>query len=215
MQRIRAMVLAIPVGLLAACATPAPVKQALVSLEENYAANAKLMTQYRDLVTAINTRHEYWFRYAQQRAKLDLALRWATTDPKGASVTDEAYTDVSAMILGADLVKFVNTIRLKGLPARQGSPSAEGSQRMVFQEGQADVDRLVQAIPGLIDMVSATVDSEYKILVETDLSPFEAYEKNVGVLRRINAVIKRYLDIDVTVAPKDVKEIADAVRSLR
>jgi hypothetical protein len=37
----------------------------------------------------------------------------------------------------------------------------------------------------------------------------------VAALRRINAMIKSYLDIDVTVKRTDVKELADAIRTLR
>ena len=48
-----------------------------------------------------------------------------------------------------------------------------------------------------------------------DLSAFDHYTTNVAGLRRINSMIKQYLDIDVTVRREDVKELADAIKAVQ
>ncbi len=48
-----------------------------------------------------------------------------------------------------------------------------------------------------------------------DLTAFDQYRNNVGALRRINAIIKQYLDIDVTLSRDEVQSLAEAVRTLR
>jgi hypothetical protein len=195
------------------CATPPVVKQALVSLDQGYAENTKLMNQYGELVGTVNERFDQWYRYVQYRARLDLALRWATTDPLGdpqdPKVTDELYAQVSSQILGDDVVKVVNEMRLKSLRARK-TPSGQ----VVFGDGKVDITTLVQRLPGLVNAITASIDKAPP-LKALDRSAFGAYEKNVGALRKINATIKGYLDIDVTVAPQDVKEIADAIREIQ
>lgn len=195
------------------CATPPAVKQALVSLDQGYAENTKLMNQYGELVGTVNERFDQWYRYVQYRARLDLALRWATTDPLGdpqdPKVTDELYAQVSSQILGDDVVKVVNEMRLKSLRARK-TPSGQ----VVFGDGKVDITTLVQRLPGLVNAITASIDKAPP-LDALDRSAFGAYEKNVGALRKINATIKGYLDIDVTVAPQDVKEIADAIREIQ
>lgn len=195
------------------CATPPVVKQALVSLDQGYAENTKLMNQYGELVGTVNERFDQWYRYVQYRARLDLALRWATTDPLGdpqdPKVTDELYAQVSSQILGDDVVKVVNEMRLKSLRARK-TPSGQ----VVFGDGKVDITTLVQRLPGLVNAITASIDKAPP-LEALDRSAFGAYEKNVGALRKINATIKGYLDIDVTVAPQDVKEIADAIREIQ
>ena len=45
---------------LVGCATPPEVKQALVSLDNGYADNLKMMQQYRELVAQINEREQTW-----------------------------------------------------------------------------------------------------------------------------------------------------------
>ena len=198
-------VLALGVG----CATPPAVKQALVSLDQGYADNAKLMNQYSELVGTVNERFNQWNRYVLYRSKLDLALRWATTDPRGAGVTDEEYTAGSLEGLGPEVVKVVNDMRLKNLGARKKTGGD-----VVFVEGTQNITTLVQSIPRLVNAVTASVDKS-PLLQSPDRTAFDAYEKNVGALRKINGAIKQYLDIDVTVAPGDVKEIADAIRELQ
>lgn len=87
------------------CATPVKVKQALVSIDEAYAGNARLMEQYRELVESVNTRQEYWNRHVQQLAMLNLALAWATTNPRGQEIGNEKYVEVSSNILGKEIVQ--------------------------------------------------------------------------------------------------------------
>jgi hypothetical protein len=209
MQRLWLVpLLALAVG----CATPPGVKQALISLDQGYAENTKLMNQYGELVSTVNERFDQWYRYVQYRAKLDLALRWATTDPRDTqdlNITDEAYAQTSAKILGGEVVKVVNGMRLRALRARKG---AEGG--VLFDDGKADITTLVQGIPGLVNAITDSID-QAPPLARLDRSAFAAYEKNVEALRNINVTIKRYLDIDVTVAPQDVKEIADAIREIQ
>lgn len=195
------------------CATPPEVKQAMISLDQGYADNTKLMNQYGELVGTVNERFSQWNRYVLYRAKLDLALRWATTDPLGDTqdpkITDERYAEVSSLVLGDEVVKLVNEMRLKTLRARK-KPSGD----VVFVDGKVDITPLVQRIPGLVNAITASVDNAppFKAL---DVSAFAAYERNVGALRKINGAIKQYLDIDVTVRPQDVKDIADAIREIQ
>jgi hypothetical protein len=47
------------------------------------------------------------------------------------------------------------------------------------------------------------------------MTAFDDYRTNVAALRRINAMIKQYLDIDVTIKQDDVKQLVDAMRTLR
>lgn len=201
--------LALAVG----CATPPGVKQALISLDQGYAENTRLMNQYGELVGTVNERFGQWNNYVQYRSKLDLALRWATTDPRGdredPKISDEELADVSVKVLGPDVLKAVNEMRLKPLRARK-NPRGD----VVFADGKVDITTLVQRLPGLVNAITASIDKA-PTLVRLDRSAFAAYEKNVAALRNINVTIKRYLDIDVTVAPEDVREIADAIREIQ
>src|SRR5215475_1724374 len=115
------------------------------------------MNQYGELVGTINERFDQWYRYVQYRTRLDLALRWATTDPRGDAqdpkVSDERYAEVSSQILGYDVVKVVNEMRLKTLPARK-TPNGG----VVFGDGKVDITTLVQRIPGLVNAITASID---------------------------------------------------------
>ena len=211
-MRLRALWLVPLLALGVGCVTPPAVKQALVSLDQGYADNTKLMNQYGELVGTVNERFDQWNRYVLYRSRLDLALRWATTDPrvpKDSNVTDDEYIEASRLVLGADVVKIVNEMRLTRLSAR-----AKPGGDVVFVAGAQNITTLVQNIPRLVNAVTASVDSS-PLLQPLDRSAFAAYEKNVGALRKINGAVKRYLDIDVTVAPEDVKEIADAIREIQ
>ena len=237
MKVFRYIVVGVLYCLAQGCATPVKVKQSLVSIDEAYAGNAQLMNQYRELVESVNARHEYWNRHVRQLAQLNLALEWATTDPRRPGINDEKYVEKSCVILGTELVDWVNKNRLKELPARRGE-TAE-----IFTPGENDIESLVQALPSLTRPIEEKVRADYERLVrgepkipkdcteekkqkertrenheqKTPVNPsaFEEYQKNLAALRRINAMIKRYLDIDVTIKPQDVKEIAEAIRTLQ
>ena len=100
---------------LAACSTPPEIKQALAAKDQAYTENEQLMQQYRELVTDVNSRHQQWYRYVQTRLKLDLALQWATTNPRLTDVPDTTIAEDDAGMLGADVLAVINTIRLKSL----------------------------------------------------------------------------------------------------
>jgi hypothetical protein len=126
---------------LAACSTPPEVKQALAAKDQAYTENEQLMRQYRELVSNITTRHLQWYRYVQTRLKLDLALQWATTNPRQAEVPDAALAEDDAALLGSEVMTVINTIRLKSLPERKGQ-----NGQPVFAAGSGDMTNLVQHI---------------------------------------------------------------------
>jgi len=195
---------------LAACSTPPEVKQALAAKDQAYTENEQLMRQYRELVSNITTRHLQWYRYVQTRLKLDLALQWATTNPRQAEVPDAALAEDDAALLGSEVIAVINTIRLKSLPERKGQ-----NGQPVFAAGSGDMTNLVQHIPDLIARVEQRVDSDAKAPQSVDLTAFDQYRTNVEALRRINGLIKQYLDIDVTLSRNDTQSLADALRTVR
>lgn len=195
---------------LAACSTPPEMKQALAAKDQAYADNEQLMQQYRELVSNITTRHLKWYRYVQTRLKLDLALQWATTNPRSADVPDVALAEDDAATLGPDVLALINTIRLKSLPERKG-PTGQA----LFAAGAGDMSNLVQQLPDLIGRVEQQVDAAAKLPQAVDLTAFDRYRNNVDALRRINGLIKQYLDIDVTVSRNDTQALADALRAVR
>jgi hypothetical protein len=194
---------------LAGCATPAPVKQALVDLDQGYAENLKLMRQHRQLVENINERHRYWHRYTQQRLLLDLALKSMTQDYwRG----DAEKADVTAERLGDGLRKVVNELRLGGLPEQKG---ADGTTRFEAGRPGNTAGKMVERLPEIVNRVTDKVDADYRAAVGGDLTHYEVYFANVSALRQVNATVKRYLDIDVTITPKDLSEIAGSIRKLQ
>ena len=192
------------------CATPPEVKQALVAKDQAYAENERLMQQYRELVKNVTTRHQQWYRYVQTRLKLNLALQWATTNPKLADVPEADLTKDDADLLGPEVIAIVNDIRLKQLPERKG-PTGQA----VFLAGTGDMSNLLQKLPELIARVERRVEMDSQLSSTLDLTAFDQYRTNVEALRRINAVIKQYLDIDVTMSQGDIQSLADAVRTMR
>jgi hypothetical protein len=192
------------------CATPPEVKQALIDKDQAYAENERLMQQYRELVGNVTERHQQWYRYVQTRLKLNLALLWATTNPKRADVADADYAQDGADLLGPEVIVLVNDIRLKNLQERKG-PNGQ----VVFQAGTVDMNNLLQKLPELIALIEQRVVKDSQASSTVDLTAFDQYRTNVGALRRINAVIKQYLDIDVTLSPNEVQSLAEAVRTLR
>ena len=202
------------------CTTPPEVKQALIAKDQTYAENARLMDMHRQLLEMIDQRYAYWYQYTKQLALLNLALKWATTDP---GPTDEAGRSalVSATIkeFGTDpdmrraLIKAINNMRLKDLPERKDKQG-----EMVFEKGQGDMSRLVREIPTLIQAIHTQVEAEQKTEerhMPTDYSGFDDYQTNLAGLRRINGMVKRYLDIDVTIDKADIRQLSESVKALR
>lgn len=192
------------------CATPPEVKQALVAKDQAYAENQRLMEQYRELVSHVTERHQQWYRHVQTRLKLNLALQWATTNPKLADVADAELANDDAELLGSEVIAFINEIRLKNLPDRRG-PNGQ----IVFQPGTGDMSNLLQRLPELLSRIEQRVTKDSQASSTLDLTAFDQYRTNVGALRRINAIIKQYLDVDVTLPRDEVQSIAEAVRTLR
>jgi hypothetical protein len=202
----------IALGLLVSigCATPPEVKQALLAKDQAYVENERLMQQYRELVGNVTARHQLWYRYVQTRLKLNLALQWATTSPKLTGVPDAELTKDDADLLGPEVIAVVNDMRLKQLPERKG-PTGQ----TVFLPGTGDMTNLVQKLPELIAQIEQRVAKDSQLASTLDLTVFDQYRTNVEALRRINGVIKQYLDIDVTLPQGDVQSLADALRTIR
>jgi hypothetical protein len=197
---------------LTGCATPPPVKQAVISVDQGYAENLEMMSQYRALVVQTNERYVLWSRYVQSRGLLNIAVKWATTDPAANQAPERAarQIDFESKLLGPELVALVNRARLQGLPAR---PESGGS---VFEANEkGTMTGVVEALPGLVNAVNRRVDERMAEQPANDLSGFDAYATNVSALRQINATIKTYLDVDVTIKPEDLNEITQAIRGLR
>lgn len=192
------------------CTTPPEVKQALIDKDRIYAENERLMQQYRELVSNVTQRHQYWYRYVQTRFKLNLALQWATTNPKLTDVADAELAMDDADRLGADVITLVNEIRLKNLPERKG-PSGQ----IVFQAGTGDMNNLLPKLPELIGRIEEQVVKDSRTSSTVDLTAFDQYRTNVEAVRKINAIIKQYLDIDVTLSRSDVQSLAESVQTLR
>jgi hypothetical protein len=192
------------------CTTPPEVKEALIDNDRIYAENERLMQQYRELVGNVTQRHQYWYRYVQTRLRLNLALQWATTNPKLTDVAEAELAKDDAELLGADVVALVNEIRLKDLPERKG-PSGQ----IVFQTGAGDMSNLLPKLPELIGRIEEQVVKDSRTSTTVDLTAFDQYRTNVEAVRKINAIIKQYLDIDVTLSRGDVQSLAESVQALR
>ncbi len=195
---------------LAACTTPPEIKQALVAKDHAYAENEQLIQQYRELVGLVTTRQHQWYRFVQTRLKLNLALQWATTNPTLVDVPDTEITEDDAKLLGAEIIALVNGIRLKSLPERKGT-----NGQPVFLAGSGDMINLIQQLPELIARIEQRVSADSQAASAVDLTAFDQYRINIGALRRINAMIKQYLDIDVTLDRTDTLALADALRQVR
>ena len=192
------------------CTTPPEVKQALIAKDQGYAENQRLMQQYRELVSQVTQRHQQWYRYLQTRLKLNLALQWATTNPMVTGVGEADLAKDDADLLGPDVMILINEIRLKNLPERKG-PNGQ----LVFSAGAGDMNTLLQKLPDLVGRVERRVGKDSQVPSNVDLMAFDHYRTNVEGLRRINAVIKQYLDIDVTLSRDEVRSLTDELRTLR
>ena len=198
-------------GLLSGCATPPEVKQALVAKDQAYQQNAQLMDQYRELLENVNHRFSYWQKLIETRLKLSLALKWATTDPipSDAPEKQQLRAETAANELGSEVVKLINEVRLAELPARSGP-----NNQPIFTKGTGTMSGLVQTLPGLVALIDASVEKSYQAEVRPlDTSAYDDYRTNIAALRRINATVKEYLDIDVTVKPEDIRQLAEAVKA--
>ena len=167
------------------------------------------MQQYRELVSNVTARHQLWYRYVQTRLKLNLALQWATTNPKVTGVPDADLTKDDADLLGPEVITAINDIRLKQLPERK-----DRTGQTVFLAGTGDMTNLVQKLPELIARIEQRVATDSQASSTVDLTAFDHYRTNVEALRRINGVIKQYLDIDVTLPQGDVQSLADSSRAI-
>ena len=193
---------------LAGCKTPPEVKQALSALDDGYAANAKLMTQYKQLGDSFRERQMKWSLYVRNRSKLDLALLWATTDPQSVGAPQAAYVEESRDQMGDELVLLINRFRLNGLKSQNGK-----SNQVVFQAGTNTMEGLIEAIPAFAHAVARQSAADQGAL-KTTSAAFDDYAARVAALRRINQAISTYLNIDVTVKAEDVHDIATSVRAL-
>ena len=192
------------------CATPPEVKQALIAKDQAYIESQRLMQEYRELVENVTSRHHQWYRYIQTRLKLNLALQWATTNPKLTDVGDADLAKDDADLLGPEVIALINDIRLKNLPERKGPMG-----QVVFHAGSGDMNNLLQKLPELIGRVEQRVAKDSAASSMVDGTAFDQYRTNVEAVRRINAIVKQYLDIDVTLSRNEVQSLAESVRTLR
>lgn len=207
---MKSLVALLLLALTMGCTTPPEIKQALSAKDQAYLENQRLMSQYRQLVNNINERHRTWYRFVQTRLKFDLAVQWATTDPKVADVPDGQLAQDDAELLGPEVISLINDMRLQQLPERNDS-----SGRPVFRAGTKTMNELLQQLPELIARVEQRVEKDSALATSADMTVFDKYQTNVEALRRINAMIKHYLDIDVTLDPGQVQSLGDAVTTLR
>ncbi len=199
---------AVTVLAVSGCKTPPEVKEALASLDDGYAANAKLMLQYKQLGDSFRSREIKWNLYINNRHKLDLALLWATTDAQSPKAPEADYVEEARSQLGDELVALVNQFRLNGLKPQNGK-----SGQAVFKPGTNTMDALIGAIPAFAHSALRQSATEQPALKSTS-GAFDDYAARVAALRRINQAISTYLNIDVTVRPEDVHDIATSVRTL-
>lgn len=213
-------VLAVLSTLCIGCTTPPEVKQALIAKDQAYAENARLMDMHRQLLETIDQRYAYWYQYTKQLALLNLALKWATTDPgpadeagRGALVSATIKEFGTAPDMRSALIHAINSMRLKDLPERKDKQGT-----IVFEKGQGDMNSLIREIPTLINVIHTQVEAERKIEENTrptDYSGFDDYQTNLAALRRLNGMVKRYLDIDVTIDKADIRQLSESVKALR
>jgi len=77
------------------------------------------------------------------------------------------------------------------------------------------MSHLLQQLPELIARIDRRIASNPNSAAPLDLTAFDQYRNNVEALRRINTVVKQYLDVDVTVPRSDIQDLADALRAVR
>jgi hypothetical protein len=106
----------------------------------------------------------------------------------------------------------VNELRLPGLPEQKG---ADGTMKFEAGKPGHTAGNMVERMPEIVNRVTDKVDADYRTVVAGDPSQYDVYLANVSALRQMNATIKRYLDIDVTITPKDLSEIANSIRKLQ
>ena len=209
---LRACGIVLVLGLLTGCATPPEVKEALRAKDQAYSENVQLMDQYRELLENVDARFEYWHRLIETRLKLSLALKWATTDPGANDPAEkqQLLADEVATQLGPDVVKLVNKVRLAKLPARSGASTPD-----LFRKGEGTMTGVIQALPALAATIGTTVAADYRKTVKPlDAGAYNDYRTNVAALRRLNGTVRDYLEVDVTTDPRNVAELAEALRAV-
>jgi hypothetical protein len=217
---------------LPACVTPPEVKQALAAKEQAYNDNVALMQQYETLVRNINERTLYWSRFLKTREYLDLVLKLATAeklDPgksdiyrrtiRGGLTLSEREAEFLQKQKSGESIKEVEKLTPAETTRLQlGDKMMDRLQAVRLDPGKPDHDmnNLLRALPGLVTLAEDMAAADASIITgQIDYSAFDDYRTNVTALRRINAMIKRYLDIDVTIKDEDALQLADALHRLR
>ena len=87
---------------------------------------------------------------------------------------------------------------------------------MLFRSvaGAGEMSNLVQQLPELIARIEQRVAADANAPQAVDLTAFDHYRTNVDALRRINGLIKQYLNIDVTLSQTETQSLAEAVRTV-
>jgi hypothetical protein len=70
-------------------------------------------------------------------------------------------------------------------------------------------------LPELIGRIEERVVKDARTSFTVDLTAFDQYRTNVEAVRKINAIIKQYLDIDVALSRNDVQSLGESVQMLR
>ena len=198
--------------ILPACTTPPEIKQAVVAkdvrlrrkprVDEPYIVNSSRVS-IPDIGTGTAMQRNW--PCSIKRSK------WATTDPEPPSgQTKENHASMVLLsLLGMNRQRSRQTGSAPGRHrshalARPSGTKGQG-RRVVFEKGHSDMNALVQGVPELIDAIQKKVEAEYaEDMKAADYSAFDDYQTNLAALRRVNGMIKRYLDIDVTVRHDDI-----------
>ncbi|HWE03032.1 MAG TPA: hypothetical protein VG326_11545 [Tepidisphaeraceae bacterium] len=211
------------------CATPQPIRQALLDKDDAYAKNVQLAGQYRALTEQADTRLRIWYIYIQSRITLSAAMKWITTDPRPPiGVSPQNDVDLNQrMLFDNQLVATINELRLTNLPERRGT-EYPGASTAIFKAGtKKSLDDLIQAAPELARLSREFAATRFDELTKSAPSPgnsvstkpseSDAYAKYiaaVGALRQLNAAERAYLNIDVTVKSDDIKSLIESVKAL-
>jgi hypothetical protein len=204
---------------LPACVTPPEVKQALAAKEQAYNDNAALMQQYEMLVRNINDRTLYWSRFLKTREYLDLVLKLATAEKLDPAKTDLYRRTIRGGVILSEREKAGETLTpIETSRLQLGDKMMDRLQGVRLDPAKPgqDMNNLLRALPGLVTLAEDMAAADASIVAgQIDYGAFEDYRTNVAALRRINTMIKQYLDIDVTVKSADAQQLADVLLPLR